>query len=100
MVKRSFVYLPLTIYYSLLLRYFRALLRLRSRMAFEGSRGRKLAELVSDHVLSHIDRKMSFAVVDAKGQSDHVRRNRRAPRPSLDRGRTRPASANTLHSLR
>src|SRR4051794_16437259 len=46
--------------------YFRRLLCLRARMAFEGSRRRKLAELVSDHVLGHIDRQMTFAVVTPK----------------------------------
>src|SRR5947209_5972085 len=99
MEKRPFVYSPLTIYYSLLC-HLRSLLRLRSRMAFEGARRRKLAELVADHVLRHVDRQMASAVMHAERQPDHVRRNRRTTRPGLDGRWTRRARANALHSLR
>src|SRR4051812_41063859 len=44
------------------------LLSLRSRVAPERARRRKLAQLVSDHVLSHVDRNVPFAVVHAERQ--------------------------------
>ena len=65
----------------------RHLLRFRSRMSLEHTRRRKLTQLVADHVLGHKDRNVTFAVVNAECQSDHIRRDRRAARPCLDRGR-------------
>src|SRR5205085_3405498 len=65
-------------------RYLRALLRLRAGVTFEDARGRKLAELVPDHVFSHVHRHMPFAVVHGEGQADKVRRDRRTTRPSLN----------------
>src|SRR2546421_13057033 len=85
--------------HSSLPRHLRALLRLRAGVAFERARGRELAQLVADHVLGHIDRDMPLAVVHGEGQADKVRRDHRAPRPSLDRGRTRPTRADALYCL-
>ena len=45
---------------------------------------RELAELVADHVLGHQHRHELVAVVDAEGQADELRQDRRAPRPGLD----------------
>jgi hypothetical protein len=45
---------------------------------------RKLAELVPDHVLGHVDRDEAHAVVDGNGVSDHLGNDRRAPGPGLD----------------
>jgi hypothetical protein len=47
-------------------RYLRAFLGLRSRMALESARRRKLAELVTDHILCHVDWQVTFAVMHAK----------------------------------
>ena len=68
-------------------------------MAFEGARRRKLAELMPDHIFCDIDRQMPFAVVDAEGQANHIRRDRRTTRPGLDRGRTRRALADAVNGL-
>ena len=54
-------------------------------MLSEFARWRKLPKLMSDHVFSDENRDVAFAVVYTEGQSDHVRRDRRATRPSLDR---------------
>src|SRR5260370_12232864 len=53
-------------------------------MAVKGPRRRKFAELVADHVLGAIHRDELVAVVNGEGQRDHIRRDHRAPRPSLD----------------
>src|SRR4051794_11778512 len=53
-------------------------------MAREGPRRRELAELVADHVLGHLHRQEFVAVVDAEGQADELRQDRRAPRPDAD----------------
>src|SRR5258707_87847 len=53
-------------------------------MAVEGARRRELAELVADHVLGDQHRDELVAVIDAKGQADELREDRRAPRPRLD----------------
>lgn len=45
-------------------------------MAFESSRRRKLAQLVTDHVFCDVDRNVTLAVVNAEGQADHVGRDR------------------------
>jgi len=73
----------------------RRFLRFRSRVSLEHSRRREFSQLVPDHVLGHKDRNVPFAVVNAKGQPDHLRRYRRASRPGLDRRRLRPAIADT-----
>jgi len=39
-------------------------------MAAEGTSGRELAQLVTHHVLLHIDRHMTAAVVDSDGVTD------------------------------
>ena len=75
------------------------LLSLRSRVALERARRRKFTELVSDHVLSHIDRNVTLAVVHAERQTDHVRRNRRTSRPGLNHLRTLTAGPNALNHL-
>src|SRR6266581_198539 len=54
-------------------------------MTLERPRQRKLAELVSDHVLGNIDRNVLLAVVDGDGQADEIRQDGGAARPSLDR---------------
>ena len=41
-------------------------------MALEGARGGELTELVSDHVLSAVDRNELAAVVHGDGMADHV----------------------------
>src|SRR5579862_4410439 len=53
-------------------------------MAVEGAGRRELAEFVADHVLGHQDRDEFVAVVDAEGQPDELREDRRAPRPGAD----------------
>src|SRR3712207_3534390 len=48
-------------------------------------RRRKLAELVTNHVLGHEDRGKNLAVVDHEGVPNEIRRHHRAARPGLDR---------------
>src|SRR5258708_2965188 len=62
----------------------RPLRLLVGRMAIEGAGRRELAELVADHVLGDQHRDKFMAVIDAKGQADELREDRRAPRPRLD----------------
>src|SRR5260370_34913314 len=50
----------------------------------EGPGWRKLAEFVADHILGHQHRDEFVPVIDAKGQPDELRKDRRAPRPSPD----------------
>src|SRR5262249_133221 len=50
-------------------------------MAVKGSSRRKLTELVTDHVFRYQHRNKFVAVVDAKGQADKLRKDRRAARP-------------------
>src|SRR3712207_1130180 len=83
----------------LLLRDLRRLLGLRPRVALERARRRELAELVPDHVLRDVDRKVALAIVDGKRQPDHLRRDRRAPRPGLDRRRPARALADAIDRL-
>src|SRR4051812_15172490 len=45
---------------------------------------RELAEFVPDHVLGHQHRNEFVAVIDAEGQPDELREDRRAPRPCPD----------------
>src|SRR5271166_3208518 len=54
------------------------------RMAVERTRRRELAELVAHHFLGDDHRDVLLAVVDAEGQSDKLRQDRRAPRPDAD----------------
>src|SRR5580704_15710700 len=54
------------------------------RMAVESAGRRKLAELVADHLLRHHHRDVLVAVVDAEGQPDELRQDRRATAPGLD----------------
>ena len=53
-------------------------------MAVEGAGGRELAELVADHVLGDEHRNVLVAVVDAEGDADELRQDRRTARPGLD----------------
>src|SRR5215470_6829682 len=62
----------------------RPLRLLVGRMAMEGAGRRELAELMADHVLVDHHRQELVAVVDAEGQADELRQDRRAPRPHLD----------------
>src|SRR5487761_11309 len=55
------------------------------RVALERAGQRELAELVTDHVLGHIDRNVLLAVVHGDREADEFRRDRRAARPGLDR---------------
>src|SRR5438552_3902434 len=55
------------------------------RVALERACQRELAQLVADHVFRHVDRNVLLAVVDGDRQPDEIRRDRRAPRPGLDR---------------
>ena len=60
------------------------LARLSPAVAGEGARRRELAELVAHHVLVHLHRQELVAVVDAEGQADELRQDRRAARPDAD----------------
>ena len=53
-------------------------------MAFERPCRSELAQFVSDHILSDIDRNVPLAVVHAECQPHHIGRNRRASRPGAD----------------
>src|SRR5690349_8425307 len=55
------------------------------RVTLERARQGELAELVTDHVLRHVDRDVLLAVVHGDRQPDEVGRDRRAARPGLDR---------------
>src|SRR5574343_470253 len=46
---------------------------------------RKLAELVTDHILGHENRDMLLAIVDRDRQADELGEDRRTTRPGLDR---------------
>src|SRR6201991_524885 len=59
-----------------------------ARVAVEGTRRRKLAELVADHLFRDVDRNEALAVVDLEGQADEIGQDRRAARPGLVRRRT------------
>src|SRR5690348_7663190 len=54
------------------------------RMAVERARRRELAKLVADHLLGDDHRDVLLPVVDAEGQPDELRQDRRAPRPDAD----------------
>jgi hypothetical protein len=49
------------------------------------TRGRKLPEFVTDHVLRDEDGDKNFAVVDHEGVADEIGRHHRTARPGLDR---------------
>src|ERR1700678_4009551 len=51
------------------------------RVTLKRPRGGKLAQLVSHHVLRHIDRNKLSAVVHRDGVAHHIRVNSRAARP-------------------
>src|SRR5215471_1421570 len=53
-------------------------------VAFERPGRRKLAELVSHHVLRDVDGNELFAVVDRDGVADELGQNRGAARPGAD----------------
>src|SRR5438128_8275539 len=53
-------------------------------VAVEGAGRRELAEFVADHVLGHQHRDEFVPVIDAKGQPDELRKDRRPPRPGAD----------------
>src|SRR5215469_11155189 len=55
------------------------------RVSLERAGQGEFAELVPDHVLGDVHRNMLLAIVDGDSQPHEVRRNRRAPRPGLDR---------------
>jgi len=74
-------------------------LGLGSGMAFEHSRRRKLTQFVPDHVLRNVDWNMPLAVMHAKRQSHHVRRDRRTSRPGTNHLRSLRAGANALDCL-
>src|SRR6266700_631757 len=74
-------------------------LGLGSGMAFEHSRRRKLTQFVPDHVLRNVNRNMALAVVHAKRQSHHVRRNGRTSRPGANHLRSLRAGAYALDCL-
>ena len=53
-------------------------------MVLEGTRRRKFAEFVSDHIFRDVDRQELFSVMNVEIKPDEVRRNRRTARPSLN----------------
>src|SRR5262245_47571579 len=55
-----------------------------ARVSVENPRRGELTEFVTDHVFGHHHRYVLLAVVDAEGQPDELRQNRRTPRPDLD----------------
>src|SRR5207244_13360642 len=75
------------------------LLSLGSGVSFERAGRRKLAQLVAHHILSDVDRNVSFAVVHATCHAHHFGRNRRTPRPGADHLRALRTRANTLGHL-
>jgi len=58
---------------------------LTGRVTFESASRCKFTKLVADHVLRHVDRKKTPAVVDIEVQANKVWRDGRATRPGLDR---------------
>src|SRR5229473_5046114 len=53
-------------------------------MAIESPGRRELAEFVADHVFGHQHRDEFVPVIDAKGQPDELRKDRRPPGPGPD----------------
>ena len=54
-------------------------------MAVEGASQRKLTELVADHVFIDVHRNVLTADENGNRQTDELRKNLEATRPSLDR---------------
>src|SRR5690349_18566420 len=54
------------------------------RVAMEGARRRELAELVTDHLLGHVDRDVLLAIVNAEGEPHELRQDGGAAAPHLD----------------
>ena len=69
-------------------------------MPFEQARRRKFTQLMADHILGNKDRDVAFSVVHPKRHTDHVRRDRRTPRPGTDGGRLLSTFGDTLERLR
>ena len=63
---------------------FRHLRRMRT-VFLKHTRGRKFAELVTDHVLGHENGMKRLSVMHQKRVADKIRRHHRAPRPGFDR---------------
>src|SRR5262249_9567390 len=59
-------------------------LALATRVSVELACWRELAKLVTDHIFGDIDGDVLLAVVDANGQTHHLRNHRRGARPRLD----------------
>ena len=53
-------------------------------MAPEGPGGGEFAQLVSHHILGHINRHMLASVVDGEGVADKIRENRGGAAPGLE----------------
>src|SRR5664280_1357360 len=53
-------------------------------MSLERPRRRKLAQLVSHHVLGHVHRNKLLAIVHGNGVAHKFGKDRRTPRPGLD----------------
>lgn len=53
-------------------------------MFLEDARGRKLAELVADHIFGYEHGHEGFAIMDVKRVADEIRRHCAAARPSFD----------------
>ena len=53
-------------------------------MAFEGAGQREFTQLVTDHLVRHINRHVLLAVVHSDRQTDEFGQDRRATRPGLD----------------
>ena len=65
---------------------------LRASVAFEGSGGGKLAELVADHIFRYIHRNMLAAVVNRKCVTNEIREDCRSSAPCLHDTFFSPAS--------
>src|SRR4030095_8461499 len=91
-----------TIHYSLFRRrsgHLACLFDFGPRVTFEGTGRSKLTKLVTDHILGHIDRKVSLSIVDTKRETNHVGCNRRTSCPRLDNWWTLPPGTRALHRL-
>src|ERR1700710_229277 len=50
----------------------------------KGPRRAEFAEFVADHILADLNGQEFMAVIDAEGQADELRQDRRTARPDLD----------------
>jgi len=66
------------------LQLFRDLRRMRT-VFLKHARGRKFAELVTNHVLGNENGMKRLSVMHQKRVADKIRRHHRAPRPGFDR---------------